>query len=103
MSKSELTYHEGMQKIEKNLQQVELAINYREENLRQLDIKINGRDENDLKELQEEARHRKEYISRKEQFVKSRDFTKGRHILITVSHCQLRKVVLLIMLMKSKY
>ncbi|HAT1974670.1 TPA: hypothetical protein OO122_001212 [Legionella pneumophila] len=79
MSKSELTYHEGMQKIEKNLQQVELAIKHREENLRQLDIKINGRDENDLKELQEEARHRKEYTSRKEQFVKSRDFTKGRH------------------------
>ncbi|HBD9373794.1 TPA: hypothetical protein KLD42_000645 [Legionella pneumophila] len=79
MSKSELIYHEGMQKIEKNLQQVELAINHREENLRQLEIKINGRDENDLKELQEEARHRKEYTSRKEQFVKSRDFTKGRH------------------------
>ncbi|HAT2080851.1 TPA: hypothetical protein I8002_000509 [Legionella pneumophila] len=79
MSKSEHDYHEGMQKIEKNLQQVGLAIKHREENLRQLDIKINGRDENDLKELQEEAYRRKEFTSRKEQFIKSRDFTKGRH------------------------
>ncbi len=79
MSKSEFTYHESMQKIEKKFQQAELAIKHREENLRQLDIKINGRDENDLKELQEEAYRRKEYTSRKEQFIKSRDYTKGRH------------------------
>ncbi|GAN23436.1 hypothetical protein lptwr_01323 [Legionella pneumophila] len=79
MSKSEFTYHESMQKIEKKFQQAELAIKHREENLRQLDIKINGRDENDLKELQEEAYRHKEFTSRKEQFIKSRDFTKGRH------------------------
>lgn len=76
--KSGLTNHEDMQKIEKKLQQVELAMNYRIEDLKKLDIKINGRDENDLKELQEEGRRRKEYTSRKEKFIKSRDFTEGR-------------------------
>ncbi|HAU1151458.1 TPA: hypothetical protein JBI12_05860 [Legionella pneumophila] len=79
ISKSELTYHEDMQQVEKKLQQVELAMNHRVEDLKKLDIKINGRDERDLKELQEEARRRKEYTSRKEQFIKSRDFTEGRH------------------------
>ncbi|HAT6977837.1 TPA: hypothetical protein JAN54_06070 [Legionella pneumophila] len=79
ISKSELTYHEDTQQVEKKLQQVELAMNHRVEDLKKLDIKINGRDENDLKELQEEARRRKEYTSRKEQFIKSRDFTEGRH------------------------
>ncbi|HIG0327158.1 TPA: hypothetical protein ACX87D_001027 [Legionella pneumophila] len=79
ISKSELTYHEDLQQVEKKLQQIELAMNHRIEDLKKLDIKINGRDENDLKELQEEARRRKEYTSRKEQFIKSRDFTEGRH------------------------
>ncbi|WBV64523.1 hypothetical protein PGH43_08200 [Legionella pneumophila 130b] len=78
ISKSELTYHEDLQQVEKKLQQIELAMNHRIEDLKKLDIKINGRDENDLKELQEEARRRKEYTSRKEQFIKSRDFTEGR-------------------------
>lgn len=68
-----------MQQVEKKLQQVELAMNHRVEDLKKLDITINGRDENDLKELQEEAHRRKEYTSRKEQFIKSRDFTEGRH------------------------
>ncbi|MFO2972281.1 hypothetical protein SCO12_12555 [Legionella pneumophila serogroup 10] len=79
ISKSELKYRDDMQQVEKKLQQVELAMNHRVEDLKKLDIRINGRDENDLKELQEEAHRRKEYTSRKEQFIKSRDFTEGRH------------------------
>ncbi|HGO6725200.1 TPA: hypothetical protein ACK8S1_003211, partial [Legionella pneumophila] len=79
MSKSELTHNEDMKKVEKNLRKVEMATNHHLEELKKLDITINGRDENDLKELQEEAHRRKEYTSRKEQFIKSRDFTEGRH------------------------
>ncbi|HAU0232673.1 TPA: hypothetical protein ACT9K7_003246 [Legionella pneumophila] len=79
ISKSELAYNDDMQKAEKNLQQVELAINHHVEELRKLDIIIDGRNENDLKRLQEQAHHRKQYTSRKEEFIKGRDLTEGRH------------------------
>lgn len=85
MSNSELTYSEEMQKVEKHLKKIETAISHHEEDLIKLDIKINGRDENDLKELQDEARRRKEYTSRKEKYIKSRDLTEGRHPDYTVS------------------
>lgn len=85
MSKTELTYNEDVQNLEKRLKKIETAIKHHEEDLIKLDTKINGRDENDLKELQAEARRRKEYTSRKEQYVKSRDLTEGRHPDYTVS------------------
>ncbi|KGP64364.1 hypothetical protein EP47_00540 [Legionella norrlandica] len=64
---------------QQKLHKVEQAISYHEEELKKIEARINGRDEKDLEKLKSEALLRKEYTARREQYVKNRDFTEGRH------------------------
>ncbi|KTD74993.1 hypothetical protein [Legionella waltersii] len=78
-------YQEALRKIESSIKQIDVEIEYAQRLLSNAHQKISGRSPEDAAKLRKEWVEKVELLARKEQFLKSRHTTQGRHPEYSIS------------------